>query len=863
MLPPRRAEQFLHWFLREELAEEVAGDLEEKFLQVLRERGPLRARLNYWYQVFHYLRPFALGIHLPQPLIHLAMYKHNFLITYRNLIKQKSFAVINIGGLAVGMAVALLLGLWLFDEVSFDQYHGKRDRVAQVMQNQTFSGEIKTDNGVPKPLGPVLKETYGSHFAGVAMTSWVNQHYLSVGEKHLEKRGLFSEEDLPDILSLDLVEGQIDGLEDPSSILISASAAQALFPNTSALDQSLQLNYETDLRVAGVYRDLPDNSSFAEVDFFAAWEVYEKDLPDWISWGNNWFQLFVELKEGQNMAAVSEVIREAKIKHIDEDHARYRPELFLHSMSQWHLYSDFKGGKVAGGRIQYVWMFGIIGVFILLLACINFMNLSTARSEKRAREVGIRKAIGSKRGQLIRQFFFESVFITFLSFLVALLLAQLALPWFNELAEKNLHLLVRMPAFWGLGLGFCLIVGLLAGSYPALYLSSFDPVKVLKGKFQPGKRAALPRQILVVGQFTISVCLIIGTLIVFRQIQFAKDRPIGYEQSRLVHLYLSGNGILDHFDPFRDEVLKTGLVENLALSESPVTNSWTTNSGLDWRGKDPAMQDEFVTMRVSHDFGQTVGWHIKEGRDFSRDFQTDTMGLILNEAAVAYMGFENPIGEKVEWGENETMTVIGVVDDLLTQSPYAPVRQGFFFMDKRRIRFLTIKLAAHASTEQALAMLEEKVTSYDPAYPFDYNFVDQSYANKFGEEERIGNLAGAFTLLAILISCLGLFGLASYIAEQRTKEIGIRKVLGASTRSLWQLLSREFIILVTISSVVAIPLAYFLGSNWLENFLYRAPLDWWLFAGAIGGALFLTLLTVSFQAIKAATANPIHALRSE
>ncbi|WKN41406.1 ABC transporter permease [Tunicatimonas pelagia] len=862
--PPQLAQRFLHWFLRDELAEEVEGDLEEKFYQNIEEHSLARARRNYWYQVFHYLRPFAVrNLSTFYNPTHYAMYRNYFKIGWRNILKHKGYSFINISGLAVGMMVAILIGLWVHNELSFNKYHENYDRIAWVMQNQTFEGEIKTGRNQALQLAPELRENYGTYFEYVVMSSFQQGRILRKDDKALTKTGIFMEATAPEMLTLRMLSGTRQGLVEPNTILLSESTAQAFFDDSDPIDEIIQIADWFTVKVTGVYEDFPQNSSFAGAEFIAPWELYESGLPEWLSWGNNWFQTMVQIAEHTEMSQASAAITDAKKKRVTEDEgARFNPELFLHPMSRVYLHSDFEQGVSVGGRIQYVWLFGIIGVFVLLLACINFMNLSTARSEKRAKEIGVRKAIGSLRSQLIHQFFTESMLIAALSFVVAILLVWLILPAFNEVADKEISILWSNPWFWLAGLGFVLLTGILAGSYPALYLSSLKAVRVLKGTFRTGRMAALPRKVLVVTQFAVSVSLIIGTLIVFQQIQFVKNRPIGYDIDRLFTVPARGE-VNQRFNAFRNDLLQTGVVEEVAKSESPITRMGTTNSGLDWRGKVPGMQDEFVTMRISHEFGETVDWNIVEGRDFSRDFATDSMGFVINEAAVEYMGFDDPIGEQMDWGENGIYTIIGVVEDMITQSPYAPVRQMIFFIDYDRSDILNIKLKPDVSTQQALADIESVYKKFDPVNPFEYNFTDEQYAQKFSTEIRVGKLSGFFAILAIFISCLGLFGLASFVAERRTKEIGIRKVLGASVANLWQLLSKDFLGLILIACLLAIPLAYYFARDWLQNYEYRTDLNWWVFATAALGALLVTLLTVSYQTIKASTVNPVKSLRSE
>jgi len=515
-----------------------------------------------------------------------------------------------------------------------------------------------------------------------------------------------------------------------------------------------------------------------------------------------------------------------------------------------------------GGTIQFVWLFGITGFFVLLLACINFMNLSTARSEKRAKEVGIRKAIGSVRKQLILQFLSESLLVAMFAFIFSLLLAQLALPFFNSVAGKRITILWTNPLFWLAGICFSLLAGLIAGSYPALYLSSFNPIKVLKGTFRAGRFAAVPRKVLVVLQFGVSVTLIIGTIVVFRQVQFARNRFVGYSREKMIEVSMNTPELAVHYNALRSDLLNTGAVYDMSESSGSVTVQYGGTTDIQWRGKMPDARPLVMRNDITHDYGRTVGWEIKEGRDFSRDFPNDSASVILNEAAVKLMGFQHPLEEFVK-ANGKDYKVIAVIKDMIKEDPFKPVNPSFYRLNYNGVNTVNIKLAKQPATSEALAKVEAVIKRYNPSGPFVYNFVDAQYEKKFGYEERIGKLSAFFATLAIFISCLGLFGVASFVAEQRTKEIGVRKVLGASVFNVWKLLSKEFIALVVISLLIAIPIAYYFMDKWLLNYEYRAPLSWWIFGIAGFGAIMITIITVSFQAIKTALANPVKSLRSE
>lgn len=794
------------------------------------------------------------------------MLKNFFKVAWRNLVKSKGYSAINIGGLAVGMAVAMLIGLWVYDELTFDKYHKNYDRIAQVMQHANFNGKVISQVSNPAAMGPEIKSKYGSNFRHVLQASWTGSHLLSLGDKHISKVGIFFEPGAPDMLSLEMLHGTRAGLKDPYSILLSASVAEALFGKEDPINKTLKFDRTLDVKVTGVYKDLPDNTTFREIKIIMPWELWLVQNP-WVKemedpWDANFSQTFVQVADNIDMKKLSAKIKNVKLDNTAEEAKKYQWAVFLHPMSKWNLYNEFKNGVNTGGNIRYVWLFGIIGVFVLILACINFMNLATARSEKRAKEVGIRKTVGSMRWQLIKQFFAESYLVVLLAFVLCIILVWLFLPLFNEVAGKKIQLPWASPVFWLSGFAFILITGLLSGSYPALYLSSFQPLKVLKGTFRVGRFASVPRKVLVVTQFTVSVMLIIGTIIVYQQIQHAKNRPIGYTRNGLINLSMEKE-ISEHFEAVRTELKNAGAIEEMAASNSPLTQVWNTNGGFDWEGKDPNLAVDFPNSRVTYEFGKTVNWTIKEGRDFSRDFATDSMAFIINEAAAKFLGFKEPVGKILKWNDRP-FTIIGVVNDIMQESPFYPVRPSLYHIGKYEDMYnLIVKLNPAQNAGRSLSKIEQALKKFTPTVPFDYKFVDEEFGNKFRAEERIGKLSSYFAALAIFISCLGLFGMASFVAEQRTKEIGIRKVLGASTANLWRLLSVEFVILVVLSCVIAAPIAWYYLDSWLTNYDYRIKISWVVFVLAAVAALVITLITVSFQAIKAAIANPVKSLRTE
>ncbi|WP_047247214.1 ABC transporter permease [Maribacter thermophilus] len=799
------------------------------------------------------------------------MFKNYLKIAWRNLLKNKGYSLINVGGLALGMAVTLIIGLWIQDELSYNSYFKNKDKIAQVFQSQTFNGETGTGPAIPRPLEKALRDGYGDNFKYLIMCSWTNDHYLKYGEKSISRPGNYMQREGPELFGLEVIKGEKDGLREVNSIMLSESTAEALFGNEDPIGKTVTVSNEHKLNVSAIYKDIPFNNSFNDTEYIIPWDMYVAN-NEWIrnaedSWGNNSFQMFVQLVDNTSFEKVTNTIKDVK-KTLNEDSAEFNPQIFLFPMKDWHLRSNFENGKQVGGRIKYVWLFGIIGAFVLLLACINFMNLSTARSEKRAKEVGIRKSIGSQRGQLIYQFLSESFLVVVFAFFMALLIVLFSLNGFNDLARKEIGFPWSNASFWLLSFAFVIFTSLLAGSYPALYLSSFRPVDVLKGTFKTGRYAGLPRKILVVLQFTVSVAFIIGTVIVMQQINFAKNRPVGYDKEGLIQIPTFSQDFNGKYDLMRTEFIGSGAVVEMSTSSSPTTQIWSNRSGFVWEGKPEGFQEDLAWTEVSPEYAKSLNLKIMEGRDFSRDYATDSLAVLINETAKKYLGMENPVGQLLrdddEEDPNPPLKIIGVVQDMITQSPYEPVKQGVYVYDRyNNGSYYNLRLNPNQSATQNLEIVENVFKEHFPDIPFEYEFVDDQYGEKFAAEERIGRLSGIFTALAILISCLGLFGLTSFVAEQRTKEIGVRKVLGASVFNVWNMLSKDFLKLVIISCFIAVPIAYYIMNGWLQEYPYRVILKWWIFALAMAGAMLVTVLTVSFQAIKAARANPVKSLRTE
>lgn len=869
--PPRLAVKLLRKVLKDELAEEVEGDLEEQFFGRVEHDSVRKAKRNYWVQVINYLRPFALKkINTPQffGTKNNAMFKHNLLVSYRNLLKNKAYSVINIGGLAAGMTVALLIGLWINDELSYNKYHDKFDRIVQVMhQRERNNGEIMTNTSQVSQLGPHLKENYPHFFEKVVLMPWRTEEVLlSVDRNNFNQTGRYMQADGPELLGLKMVLGSIQGLEDMNSIMLSESLSKKLFGDTDPMGQLVKLRAMQDLIVTGVYEDIPKNSAFKDAHFVAPLRIFYNNDPEFFKWDNYNMAVFGELKTGVDHQTVSKAIEETMFPHMA---GKSKPRAFVMPMKDWHLNAYFDNGvRKTSPRLRFIWIYTTIGVFVLLLACTNFMSLSTARAQKRMREVGVRKAIGSMRSQLMRQFLSESFLFVVFAFGLSLIAITALLPWFNGIAEKSILLPFSQPSFWMYGFVFILVTAFLAGAYPAFYLSSFRPIQALRGTVKFGNGGKRFRQVLVVFQFAISIALIIGTITIHNQTQFAKNRPVGYAQEGLITLRAQNQEYVGIFETLQTELKKTGVVDEIAQASYPLTNTLGQNQGFDWTGEPEEREFSFNTVFVRPEYGKTVGWKILQGRDFNRELASDmNNGVIISESAAKIMNLENPVGKKLRRkdgfnGKNE-YTIVGVASDMIKESPFEPPMPAFIFPIDADLRFLLIRVNPSVSLSAALPKIESTWRTLAPTHPFQYSFVDDQYALKFKEEERISSLVTFFSVLAILISVLGLYGLASFVAEQRTKEVGIRKILGATLVNLWKLLTGDFATLIVIASAIAVPISYTSLGKWLDSYQYRIDLEWWIFAIAIVSTLIVTLLIVSIQTIKAATSNPVTALRAE
>ncbi|MDR3712287.1 MAG: ABC transporter permease [Puia sp.] len=789
------------------------------------------------------------------------MLKSYLKIAFRNLRRSKGFSAMNIIGLAIGMASAIIILLWIQNEVSYDRYHEKKDRIYEAWNRATLDNKLTSWSTTPKVLARALEKDL-PEVEQATRVNWPAQYLLSAGDKRLFVGGNIVDPNFLQMFSFPLIKGDPGAsLKETYSLVITEKLAIRLFgKEEDAMGKTIKINNGDDFKVTGILKDLPNNTKF-NFECLLPWTYLQKNGGDDNNWNNNSTQTYVLLKSNASLASIEPKIKIFKQKY-DGDAKKDNWQMFLYPISRWRLYSDFENGyETHGGRITLVKLFGTIAAFILLIACINFMNLSTARSEKRAKEVGIRKVVGAQKGSLISQFIGESILLAFIAGIIAIIIVQLSLSGFNQLTDKSLFIPYGSPYFWMGAMAFVVFTGFLAGSYPAFFLSSFQPVKVLKGSFKKAHALVAPRKVLVVLQFTFAIILIICTIIVKQQIDYTKDRELGYDKRNLIYLSLT-NDMDKNYSLIKNELLTSGVASSITKTSAPITERWNGGTA-NWGGKDPNDKTEFNKYVEDGSLGATAGLKFVTGRDIDpRRYLTDSTAILLNESALKVMKFKNPLGQIID-DEGRQWHVVGVIKDFIIESPYEPTRPMLIYGPKGWFSTIQIKLNNENSTAQNLKMAETIFKRYNPEFPFEYRFVDEEYAKKFEDEKRTGTLAGLFAGLTIFISCLGLFGLATYMAEARIKEIGVRKVLGASVINITALLSQDFIRLVLVSILIASPVAWLAMHKWLQGYDYRININGLVFVVSGSLAILIALLTVSFQAIKAALANPVKSLRTE
>ena len=789
------------------------------------------------------------------------MIKNYLKIAWRNLWKNKSFSAINIFGLALGLACSLVIMLWVQDELGVDKFNTNANRLYMVIERQYYDHKVNAMSATPGVLAAELKKVipdikYATNF------TWNLDHTFQVGEKILKINGCYADADYFKMFDYPLIEGTAEtALNSPVSLAISRKMAVSFFGSpANAIGKTIRYENTTNFKVTAVF-DVPKNAS-DKFEYLVNWKTFLNENSWAKEFGNNGPRTYFMLQKNADAAAVQRKLTNFLWTYNkDFKKGTFYTEVDMQPYADKYLYNNYNNGKIDGGRIDYVHLFSIVAVFILIIACINFMNLTTARSVKRAKEIGVRKVIGAVRSVLIRQFIGESLLLTVIAVCIALVFVMLALPAFNTITQKQIHLPFDHLLFWGELLAVTIITGVIAGSYPALFLSSFKPVKVLKGTLKLNPGVTYFRKGLVVFQFALSVVLIIGTIIISRQINYIQTQNLGFNRENLLIIGLDGD-LAKKYTVFKSEALKMPGIQSITRTSDAPIDIENGTGGVDWDGKDPNARIMFTSASVGYDYVSTMQLKLLQGRDFSKDFATDSVGYLVNESALKRIGYKNPIGKPLTfWGKKGT--IVGVLKDFHFASLHDPINPLVLRLAENESYGNAMVKTKAGQTKEALASLQSVWKELNPSFQFSAKFSDDEYQKLYNNEQMVGKLSNAFSTLAIVISCLGLLGLAMFTAEQKVKEIGIRKVLGASVRSLFTLLSAEFLLLVLIAFMIASPLAWWGMHSWLAGYAYHAPIEWWMFVLAGVTALLITLMTISFQAIKAAVANPVKSLRSE
>ncbi|MEM1134634.1 MAG: ABC transporter permease [Bacteroidota bacterium] len=855
--PPKYALNFLRWFCREDYLEEIEGDLVEVF-EMQYETSPKKAKWKFTKGVIRYFRPefiksFKSSYH---PTL-FAMFRHNFLLAFRNFKRYKTSFLINILGLSSGIACVLLIYLWVADELSVDKFHENEQQLFQILEHRKQAGNLilfKSTSGI---TASSLLEDMPEVVSAVGLRRMGNST-LSIGDKNIRARGQYTGKDYFTIFSFNMLQGEASQvLVDKNSIVISESLAINLFGSTeNVVGKLVEWEHEKQFQVSGVFRDVPKNSSL-QFDFVLSYELFLENSR----WANHWNstgpKTFILLEEGTDIAQFNEKIANY-VQQKTNNKITHRT-MFATKFSDIYLKGKYENGQQAGGRIEYVRLFSLVAIFILFIACINFMNLSTARASRRMKEVGIKKAVGAHRFSLIMQYLTESTITVLISFFIALALVLIFLPQFNTLTGKQLALQLDLPLLLTV-ISIAVLTGLLAGSYPALYLSKFRPSAILKGNLGNSLRELLIRKGLVILQFSLSIILIVSVIVVYEQIAFVQDKNLGYNKDNIIYFRrLSGDE--NNLKAFLAEAKNVPGIVSISSTNHDMTGHNSGTYGVQWEGRDPNDKTEFENVVVNYDAIELLDIAIKEGRTFSEKYSGDTAKIIFNESAIKYMGMTDPIGKVIKlWGDDRE--IIGVVKDFHFESLREDIKPLFFRFAPQSTWNIIAKIEAGKEKEM-IQQLELLVEKFYPGFPFEYQFLDQAYKAQYLAEQRVSTLSKYFAGVAIIISCLGLFGLAAFTAERRIKEIGVRKVLGASAISIVGLLSNDFTKMVLFAITIALPLSYFIAQQWLESFAYQIDLEWWYFALAGILSLLIAWFTVGLQTLKAATINPVKCLKNE
>lgn len=793
------------------------------------------------------------------------MLTNYFKVALRVISRNKAYSAINIAGLALGITGATLLFLWIGREFTYDRFHADKDRIYIAWNRMMVDGQWNCWSTTPRILAPTLAEEYAGIETAVSFARYTDPYLFTAGETRIMKDyALFTDPAFLTLFSFPLIKGDpATAMSDPTSIVLTESFARQLFGEQDAFGETLSISaygMSFPFTVTGILKDLPSNTDL-DFEYLVSWQFTESLGEKNDNWHNNSVVTYVKVNEGTDIERLNDEIKDIKKTHTKGADDQ---EVFLYPLTRNHLYSKFENGVPSGGRIETVRMLGILGICLVAIACINFVNLSTARAQRRSKEVAVRKVSGAYRQSLVTQFLCESLVITFGAALISLLAVYLALPHFNTLVEQQLSLDFGNAAFWAVALGFIMIVGTLAGGYPAFYLSSFRPAGILKGASVSASGKATLRTLLVMFQFGFAVTLIVSSIVVRDQIGFVQDRETSYAKDNLVYLPITGD-LAKNYAAYRNELIQSGAAVSVTKTSSPITQRWSNSHGMSWEGKDPENKTLIERFYVDQDFVTTAGLTLVAGRDMDLDrYPSDSTAVILNETAVELMNFKDPIGQIVV-DDSYEWHVVGVIKDFILTSPYQKVEP--MVLEGCKVPWASntihIKLNPANTTRENIATAKAVFAKYNPEYPFEYHFVDLEYAAKLADMEKTLTITTLFTSIAIVIACLGLLGLSTYMAESRTKEIGIRKVMGGSAQSIARLLSMDSLKPILIAIVLFSPLAWFAMNWWLGSFAYRVAISPWVFLATSFVILFIALITIGVQTIRAAGSNPVESLRSE
>jgi putative ABC transport system permease protein len=870
--PPLLAVRLLRWFCSPDFVETIEGDLHEEFVHQAKRVGFRRARWLYWREVFgffkfRYIRKIP-SITIVSPfnsLFSRDILLNYFKIAFRNIWHNKSVSAINMFGLMLGLTAGLLIFLWISDEVSVDRYHSNGPQIYRLMWRQIADGKRTAMGSTPGPTAGEFKKKFPEIARASVFAAWGKAMTFKVGNNVSKETGDWAGPDWFNMFSVKLLAGTPQtALSSPNSISISRKLAQNYFGGVqSAIGKSIRLENKEEFQVSSVFEDLPPNTS-QKYDFLLPWDNFINQMPWAKEWGNPSPWTLVQLRPDTDIAAFEEKIKHSLRGYLginSKNASQFDVELFLQPYEDIYLYSETENGEISGGRIDYIHLFGTVGIVIMLIACINFMNLSTAQSAKRAREVGVRKVVGANRSGLIFQFIGEALLLTFAAALAALGLVVLLLSGFNQLTGKLIQLDLTDLNF---AVGIFIIValtGLLAGSYPALYLSSLRPIRVLKGPLKSNRSSSLFREALVVVQFTISIVLIIGAFMVSRQINFIQKKNLGFDRENLIYVPLEG-ALLEKYSILKQEIQRMPGIQGVSRMDYKPSSIGSGTTQVDWTGKDPSSNVQFAQVSVGYDMDTVLKMKLQDGRYFSPAMASDSAGYVINEKAASLIGYKDPIGQPLSlWGKPGK--ILGVIKDFHFQSLREPIRPLIMWFGEKNNHGNLLVRSQPGHTRQALAGLEAACKHLDPGFVFTYSFADEEYEKMYKSEQVIGTLGNYFAFLSIFIACLGLFGLASFMAQQRMKEIGIRKVLGATALGIVRLLSNDFMRMIFIAVLIACPVAWWAMDQWLSGFTYKEKLPWWIFPATAGLISGIALITISFQSIRAALTNPVTSLKME